>query len=81
MGIAKNHIRKLDREARHQVYVVRAEAEKKMLATVLQYEDQKLKVFWIAKQCVKENKDAVGDKCLQMDNGVFAFSDYHKKEV
>lgn len=56
-------------------------AERKIFASVLQHEDQRLEVFWIARQCVGEDQGVVEEKCVWMDNGLSAFSDSDKKEA
>ena len=69
------------REARRQVYVARREAESRRFANVQGREEQRQEVFRIARQCVSENQDVVGESCVRNDRGDLATTDDDKTEA
>ena len=69
------------REAKHQVYVARREAESKKFANVLRREDQRRKVFRIARQCVSRNQDVLGEKCVRNDSGALTTTNAERKDA
>ena len=75
-GSSKENYQVARREARRQVYLARGAAERRKFANVLQRE-----VFRVASQCVRENRDGVGEKCVRHDNGTLALTDTEKKEA
>ena len=57
------------RRVKAEVYAVKKQAVEQKFANILRRDDEKKKIFKVAKQMMKTNQDAIGEKCFQDDSG------------
>ena len=66
------------RAARRAIYKAKMDAEKRRFPDIMRRDDQKNKVFKMAKKMIKTNQDIMGEKCIRNDDGELATSEIQK---